>query len=666
MLDFLLPGIGAFFGANTDPLVNGVILSLAANLALFVFGSLSRPARSLERIQAGVFIPQRAIARLTGNDDWQTGITVKELKQAITKYLGAQRTERSFHTFELTHGRWLEPSAPADMELVRYSEQLLGSAIGSASARLVLSLLFQKDDDRSSDTVRLLDEASEALQYNRDLLQSALGQMDQGITVFDSSNRLSVWNRRFRTLLDLPESVGQVGVPLEDIVTILADRCDIKTGQVRKTIDSFLTMDMSWTLTLAESQRIIEIRSNTMPDNGVVTTYADITERVASAKALRQANETLEQRVATRTAEFMCVNEELAQARATADEANLGKTRFLAGAGHDILQTLNAARLYSSALVERLGESDNRELARNIDSSLESVESILGAVLDISRLDTGAMKPQITSFPLNDVLQRIETDFQPLAAENNLQLKVMPTSVMVRSDPNLLRRLIQNLVSNAIKYTPDGRELVGVRRAGNRVFLQVVDTGIGIPTASQQTVFKEFTRLDEGARTASGLGLGLSIVDRITQVLDHPVHPSSKPGDGTSFRVEIPVEAHITRIPVGRSGTTGPQAVSALDGLTVLCIDNEPQILEGLALLLSGWNCTVETCQSIADVRDRLKRQSGPPDAIPLSPTTIWATATVSRRSVWCANAGDRISLRCLLPPIGPLTCATAPRSCRY
>lgn len=615
ILDFLTPGTELFSGANTDPLVNGVILSFAANLTLFIAGSLSRPPRPLERMQAGVFIPQRAIARPTRND-WPTSITVKQLKQVITKYLGAQRTERSFHTFETTRGRWLEPSAPADMELVRYAEQLLGSAIGSASARLVLSLMFQKDDNRSSDTARLLDEASEALQYNRDLLQSALGQMNQGITVFDRSNRLSIWNRRFRSLLDLPETVGQVGVPLEEIVAILAERGDIRHSQIGKTIDNFLTMDVSWTLTLADSQRIIEIRSNRMPDNGVVTTYADITEQVASAKALRQVNETLEQRVATRTAELMQVNEELARARANAEEANLGKTRFLAAAGHDILQPLNAARLYSSSLVERLGHSENRELVRNIDSSLESVESILGAVLDISRLDTGAMKPQIASFALNDVLRRIETDFQPLAAESNLRLKVMPTSVMVRSDPNLLRRLIQNLVSNAIKYTHDGRVLVGVRRFGKRAVIQVVDTGIGIPSASQQTVFKEFTRLDEGAKTAAGLGLGLSIVDRIARVLDHPVRLSSQPGGGTSFRVEIPIETHIKPAPSSRKRRPAPVAATSLRGLRVLCVDNEPKILEGLNLLLGGWDCTVRVCGSVAAVRAELERQTAAPDAI--------------------------------------------------
>ena len=600
VLGFLLPFTDAFSGSNADPFVNSVILSLSANLAMFVAGSLSRPAKPLERMQAGVFIPQRSIIRPASND-WQTGITIKQLKQTITKYLGAERTERSFHTYETTRGRWLEPSSQADMDLVRYSEQLLGSAIGSASARLVLSLLFQKDDT-SSDTARLLDEASEALQYNRDLLQTALGQMDQGITVFDRTNRLSVWNRRFRSLLDLPESVGQVGVALEDIVKILAGRGDIRQDQVKSTIDNFLTMDTSWTLMLAESGRIIEIRSNPMPDSGVVTTYADITERVSSAEAL--------------TAELVRVNGELAEAQSRAEEANIGKTRFLAAAGHDIIQPLNAARLYSSSLVERLGESDNRDLVRNIDSSLESVESILGAVLDISRLDTGTMKPQISSFPLNDVLRRIETDFAPIAAENKLQMRVMPTSVHVRSDPNLLRRLIQNLVSNAIKYTPRGRVLVGVRHRGNTVMVQVVDTGIGIPDSSFEKVFGEFIRLDDGARNASGLGLGLSIVDRIARVLDHPVILTSKMGKGTDFRVEIPVETNIKRVQLTSGNQPIVPASMTLDGLSVLCIDNEPAILDGLQILLGGWSCAVSCAGSVDGLETFFANSSHPPDAI--------------------------------------------------
>ena len=615
ILQFLMPFTDAFSGEKLDPLVNGVVLSLIVNCTLFVVGSLSRPARPLERIQAGVFIPQRSLAR-SEQDDWETSITVEQLQQAMTKYLGPQRAERSFRTFESTHGRLLEPSAPADMDLVRYTEQLLGSAIGSASARLVLSLLFQKDDHHSTDTARLLDDASEALHYNRDLLESALAQMNQGITVFDRTNRLSVWNRRFRTLLDLPESVGQVGVPLDEIITILAERGDIEKHKVKQTIDNFLTMDASWTLTLPTSQKIIEIRSNPMPDNGVVTTYADITDTVASAKALSRANETLEQRVAARTAELVNVNEELAKARATAEEANLGKTRFLAAAGHDILQPLNAARLYSSSLVERLGESENQELVNNIDSSLESVESILGAVLDISRLDTGAMKPQVSSFPLNDVLRRIETDFQPVAVKAGVRLRVLRTSAMVRSDPNLLRRLVQNLVSNAIKYSQNGQVLVGVRNCGDTVQVQVIDTGIGIPAASLDTVFNEFTRLDEGVRTAAGLGLGLSIVDRIARVLDHPVHVQSEAGKGTDFRVDIPVETNISRVPVKRASKPAPVGAANLEGLSVLCIDNEVKILEGLELLISGWNCRVESCESISAVEKALTEADHPPHAI--------------------------------------------------
>ena len=607
ILDFLLPGTGLFSGPTSDSLVNAVLLSLIINSVAFVIGSLSRNPKPVERLQAGIFV-KRHLRSQFATRGWKTRVSVGDLKAAIARYLGEERMRRSFANYERTVGRKLGDEDAADMAFIHFSEQVLGSAIGSSSARLVLSLILQKAEDTNADTAWLLDQASEALQYNQDMLQTALSQMDQGVAVFDSTDRLTIWNRRFRNLLDLPEQVGQVGFPLQDIVEILTERGDVAPEDRDAVIEQFKTLDTPFTLVLRAGELIIEVRSNPMPDKGIVATFTDITDRVAAAEALRQINETLEQRVAERTAELTHVNRELAEARATADEANLGKTRFFAAAGHDILQPLNAARLYSSALVERLGDSDNSSLVRNIDSALESVESILGAVLDISRLDTGAMKPRLSYVPLDDLLKRIETDFAPIAREKKLKFKVMPTSLQVRTDPNLLRRLIQNLVSNAIKYTVSGKVIVGVRRRGTDAIIEVMDSGIGIPPSKYRTVFKEFARLEEGARTAAGLGLGLSIVDRISRVLSHPVELISTPGKSTLFRVKLPRDVNAMRPAVSDAAT--PAVPQPLSGLKVLCIDNEPRILEGMSLLLSGWGCTVLQAESIAAV-ERLAASGG-------------------------------------------------------
>jgi signal transduction histidine kinase len=389
----------------------------------------------------------------------------------------------------------------------------------------------------------------------------------------------------------------------------------VPAGETQAVIRSFHQFDRPFQMVLGGGKRIIEVRCNLMPDKGLVATFSDITARVEADQALKQANETLEQRVSERTAELTRVNHALAEARAAADEANIGKTRFFAAAGHDILQPLNAARLYSSSLVERLGDSENSALVANIDSALESVESILGAVLDISRLDTGAMKPRFSSVPLNSLLQRIETDFAPMAREKNLKLVVMPTTLSVRSDPTLLRRLVQNLVSNAIKYTPSGRVVVGARRQGDKVVIQVTDSGIGIPSSKFRTVFKEFARLEEGMRTASGLGLGLSIVDRIARVLQHPVELASKPGKGTTFKVVMPLDIAKPAAKGVVAIDAGSRATPALQGFRVLCIDNEPKILEGMQLLISGWGCSVECAGSIAEMDDAL-RAGRPPDLV--------------------------------------------------
>ena len=296
-----------------------------------------------------------------------------------------------------------------------------------------------------------------------------------------------------------------------------------------------------------------------------------------------------------RTAELTRVNEELAQAQTIAEEANLGKTRFLAAAGHDILQPLNAARLYCSSLIEKAGKGGIGEAATNIESSLESVETILGAVLDISRLDAGAMKPADSSLRAGQADAPDRHRF-PAAwrQRKNLKLVIVPSSLVVRTDRNLLRRLIQNLVSNAIKYTRNGKILVGVRRRDGCAELQVIDTGIGI-AADKLRLFSASSRGSTKAlREAQGLGLGLSIVDRIARVLRLEIRIASEKGHGTRFSVIIPTTDAAELRHYRRPDPRCPTAV-ALNGLSVLCIDNDPRILDGMRLLLEGWGCEVRT-----------------------------------------------------------------------
>lgn len=602
----------SLFGTIAEPLNHGAIWSLSVNVLFYVLGSLSRASVPLERIQAALFIPREANP-MPSLRRFRTATTVDDLKDTISRYLGVERTERSFQSFELQNGVTLHGKEQANMDLLRFSEQLLASAVGSSSARLVLSLLLRRNDRETKDTLRLLDDATEALQHNRDLLQIALDQMEQGITVFDKDFRLTCWNRQYRTLFDLPDEMGQVGVSLDRILRHLAARGDIEEGQHLAMLDRFTSFDGPWQMELKTSGRILELRSNPMPDGGVVATYADISARVEADLELKRVNESLEQRVRSRTAELTRVNEELtrvneelAQAQMLAEEANLGKTRFLAAAGHDILQPLNAAKLYCASLIEKAGRGPVGQAAANIESSLESVETILGAVLDISRLDAGALKPEDTTFRLDGLLKQIGTDFRPLAAAKNLTLTIVPSSLNVTTDRNLLRRLIQNLVSNAVKYTRSGRILVGVRRRGDLAEVQVIDTGIGIAGDKLNTVFREFTRLDEGMREASGLGLGLSIVDRIARVLRLEIRIFSLKDKGTRFSVLLPITA--TAAPPEGARTRSRPRSASLAGLEVACIDNEERILEGMRLLLEGWGCSVTALSGSHEITSDMSR----------------------------------------------------------
>ena len=608
----------ALFYLRFEPLTHGVLWSIAANVFMFVTVSLLRAPEPVERLQAHVFVqddlPRPPIApsfRL-----WRTSVTAGDLQHAVARYLGAERAERSFAEYAESRNAPLSQEAEADIHLLRFTEHLLASAIGAASARLVLSLLLRRGDVGSQSALRLLDDASEALQYNRDLLQSALDQVRHGLSVFDKDMRLICWNRQFRELLNLPPELGRVGTPLDRILLTCAERGDFGAGDVNKLTANRLAKLVLSKETFQEQfdngRRILEIRTNPLPQGGIVTTYSDITERVAASEALARANETLERRVRERTAELTEVNQALAIAKRKADEANLDKTRFLTAASHDVLQPLNAARLYVTSLVERELASGEAQLVRNIDASLEAVEEILNILIEISRLDTGRLEPDITSFPLDEVFERLKVEFAPLAREKaELELRVVATRLWVRTDRRLLRRVLQNLLANAIKYTPKGKVLLGVRRHGSELTVEVCDTGPGIPKSKRAVIFKEFERLEETAASVRGLGLGLSIVERIGKVLDHHVDLRSVPGKGSIFSVKLPRVA-----PGVAEPTPTPVSAGRIAGLNVLCIDNERAVLDGMRVMLSGWGCKVITAQNAAEAIDRLQPGHTKPDII--------------------------------------------------
>ncbi len=366
---------------------------------------------------------------------------------------------------------------------------------------------------------------------------------------------------------------------------------------------------------------------------GFFSLYQDITERRLAEIALKETNETLEERVRERTQALSEANaalrqenrvraeaeQALRQAKQLAEDANASKTRFLAAASHDLLQPLNAARLFTSALSQEMDASDMKRTIGHIDNSLQAAEELLSTLLDISKLDAGALTPRRNHFALADIIRPLRAEFEVMAEDRGLDLVVVPTAAWVDSDPQMLRRIVQNFLSNAVRYTQEGRVLLGCRRQGGRLSIQVWDSGPGIPESKQAEIFQEFRRLDQASRhkeSEKGLGLGLSIADRMSRVLDHPIAVRSKEGFGTMFAVSVPMVAAQSPAQQAEEAVTAKRAGNKLAGARILCIDNETLILEGMKAMLSGWGCEVFTATTIGGAKSVLRHLDSDPDAI--------------------------------------------------
>src|SRR5450631_3631377 len=363
----------ALFGADLPPLLHGVLWSLSLNLATYVVLSLARRPSSIERLQADLFVPNALAPIAPTFRRWRTTVTVQDIQSTVAQYLGPDRARHSFEAFAITHHTSLEPAAPADFELLQHAEHLIASSIGAASSRLVMSLLLRKRTVSAKAALKLLDDSHAALHFNREILQTALNHVRQGIAVLDADLQLICSNRTFGEILSLPPHLVQIGIPLREILEFMGANNPLDFGDA----DSGALLDMRMAAYTTEGEpylerlpdrhMVIEVRSNRMPGGGLVITFSDVTPSFEAAEALERSNATLEKRVRDRTEELTRLNSELALAKSTAEDANISKTRFLAAASHDILQPLNAARLYVTSLVERQSGGEDSRLVENID-----------------------------------------------------------------------------------------------------------------------------------------------------------------------------------------------------------------------------------------------------------------------------------------------------------
>lgn len=756
--------------SGLDPVTHGVLFSLGINIALFVGVSLSTAPRLMERRQAAAFVgaggPGGAGANdlaLPVTDRIRGSANVGDLRILAERFIGRDKSTAAFETHLRTRGLRLSDGLRADAELLDLTERLLSGAMGASAARTVLVSALRGSELQIEDVASIVGEASQVSRFNRDLLETTLENVAEGISVVDAHGRLVAWNHRYAGLFDYPAELLAVGTPVEALIrhNAMMGRCG--PGEVEAQVAKRLAHLQGGMPHVFQRTRddglVLEMRVNPLPGGGHVASFGDITahkqieqalrdsesnirvytdnvpvliayvdralvyrfvnkayeravgldresicgrrvdevlgresflereahmgdalaglrqsfevstadqdgrlryaeatyiphfdgsrrvqgffalfhditDRRRAEQDLREAYDTLEQRVQDRTRELSEVNlrlrreielrsrieHALREAKAEAEAANLSKTRFLAAASHDLLQPLNAARLFTAALAEGMHEVRTLHAVDRIDSSLRAAEDMLTALLDISKLDAGAVEPQPTDFRVDDVLATLSVEFGIIALERGIGLRTVSCGLTVHSDRQFLRRILQNFLSNALRYTTRGRVLLGCRRRGDHVSIQVLDTGPGIPAKHlEHDIYEEFRRLQPRDELGTkGMGLGLAIVRRMARSLGHPVHVQSVIGRGSVFSVDVPVAPTALEFAPATlgsdSGATAAARVSPLarcERALVLCVDNEQTILEGMTRLLEGWACEVVSASGTVSALERLDRAAG-------------------------------------------------------
>ena len=629
-----------------DVITHGAFWSLLANVGCLIFLSLRFRPTVEDRLRASTFLDPYS-ERTASAGEWRGRIPVADLRTLAGRILGEASADRAFTEYAASN---TSTRTIADRAMLQFTERLLAGAIGAASARRMLTSALRGTGLDLSEAAMLLDETSQELRLSRELITVTFENMSQGISVVDANLCIVAWNRRYLDLFDYPEGFVYVGRPLADLMRHNAERNLLGEGvvqqQIQRRLDHLRRGEPHVFVRERPDGRLIETRGGPLPGGGYLTTFSDITDYKRAELALREANENLEQRVTQRTRELREALVAQETAKREAEAANAGKTRFLAAASHDLLQPLNAARLFTSALRQQPLDTESARLAERADAAFKAAEDLLDALLEVSRLDAGKLTPEVGSFALSDIVEPLKHQFGVVAAARNIDLRFVESRLRVISDPQLLRRILQNFLSNALRYTRSGTVLFGVRRIRSNVRIEVWDTGVGIDAQQQRSIFDEFRRGQVASPWGEkGLGLGLAICERMANMLGHKLSLRSWIGKGSVFAVELPVAAFAPVAPAPKQRVSAPGIVG---GLHVLCLDNDAAILDGMQALLTRWDVSCDACSRVGGAEDAVLERR---------PDLILADYHLDD-PIDGIEALDRLRALCVVPPPGALITA--------
>lgn len=505
------------------------------------------------------------------------------------------------------------------------AENLLASHMGSASTRILFSAIAYTQSDDNRQLSGLVEEAGKNFQFNYEVLQASITHLPLGVSVIDANLKLVAWNHIYESIFDYPKQYLQVGKPIVDILQFNAKRGLIGNKafgndvqqEIQKRMQSMLMGKSYKTVRPQLHNKVVEITGNALPAGGYISCYSDITEYIHIQNQLETAKTNLEKRVEQRT-------HELQLAKTDAEQANIGKTKFLAATSHDLMQPLNAASLFASMLKEKLAlqpsnkssVSNETELADNLISSLDNAESILNMLIEITKLENNLIKPNLKSVKLDELLSQLVTEFSVLASQKAISIHYIKTSLWVNTDRRLLSRVIQNLLSNAVKYTQAGKITIGLRRrTKEQCELVVADTGSGIAHEFQTQIFNEFQRVHLND-VHQGLGLGLTIVDKISQLLNFQINLQSTLNKGSTFSIRLPVTKQVNQAVSRTRMETLEEIPQFLIHKGILILENDPAVARALSTLLVSWGASVKHAKNKQEALGIVSTKQFSPDLI--------------------------------------------------